>query len=405
MKSRLLVVASMLLLLLAALGADWAGAADLALSPDEVRRITRHGPWPAPTAGDPGNRFSTRPEAIALGQKLFFDARLSANGDMSCASCHQPALAFGDGLARSVGATVLDRNAPSLWNAAQQRWLGWDGAADSLWSQAIRPLLDRREMAGSAQHIVGVFARDADLSCRYTRAFDKAPAMEDAPSVLVHTAKALGAFVASLHSAPSAFDRFRVALVRSDRAGVMAYPLAAQRGLKTFIGKGGCANCHAGAMFSNGEFADIGVPFFVRPGVVDPGRHGGIVALRQDPYNLLGVHADAQSANVNMKTRHVDLQHRNFGEFKVPSLRNVAHTAPYMHGGQLATLEAVVDHYSELNLDRLHADGETLLKPLRLTSAEKTDMVAFLRSLSAPDATIWRARPIAACMPVRRPAR
>ena len=89
----------------------------------------------------------------------------------------------------------------------------------------------------------------------------------------------------------------------------------------------------------------------------------------------------------------------------MPSLRNAAHTAPYMHDGQLATLEAVVDHYSDLNLERLHADGETLLKPLRLTPAEKTDLVAFLRSLSAPDATTWRARPLAACKPARRLAR
>ena len=403
MKPGRLVVAGMLLL--AALGAHRAGAADLAFSPDEVRRIARHGPWPAPPAGDPGNRFSTQPEAIALGQQLFFDPRLSANGDMSCASCHRPALAFGDGLARSVGAVVLDRNAPSLWNAALQRWHGWDGAADSLWSQAIRPLLDPREMAGSAQHITDVFTNDSDLSCRYTRAFGKAPALEDAQAVLVHSAKAIGAFVASLRSAPSAFDRFRAALVRPVRGNPGTYPMAAQRGLKTFIGKGGCANCHAGAMFSNGEFADIGIPFFVRPGVVDPGRHGGIVALRQNSYNLLGPHADAQPDSVTMKTRHVALQHRNFGEFKVPSLRNAAHTAPYMHDGQLATLEAVVDHYSDLNLDRLHADGETLLKPLRLTSSEKSDLVAFLRSLSAPDATTWRARPLAACKPVRRPAR
>ncbi|MCY7305356.1 MAG: hypothetical protein LH632_04260 [Rhodoferax sp.] len=110
-------------------------------------------------------------------------------------------------------------------------------------------------------------------------------------------------------------------------------------------------------MFSNGEFGDIGVSFFVQPGVVDPGRHAGILALRQSPYNLLGAFADRDTRIESVKTRHVDLQHRNFGEFKVPSLRNVANTAPYMHDGKFATLEAVLRHYSQLNMERLHADG------------------------------------------------
>ena len=90
-------------------------------------------------------------------------------------------------------------------------------------------------------------------------------------------------------------------------------------------------------MFSHGEFADIGVPFFVRPGVVDPGRHGGISALRASPYHLLGRFSDAPDGPAALKTRHVDLQHRNFGEFKVPSLPNVADTAPCLHDGQLAS--------------------------------------------------------------------
>jgi cytochrome c peroxidase len=88
--------------------------------------------------------------------------------------------------------------------------------------------------------------------------------------------------------------------------------------------------------------------------------------------------------------RHVDPQHRNFGEFKVPGLRNVAATAPYMHDGQLATLDDVVQHYSELNLDRLHADGQQILAPLKLSAAERADLVAFLRTLSDPMADAWR---------------
>ena len=367
------------------------------LTPDEVRRIARHGPWPPPAIGDAGNRHGRQAAAIALGQKLFFDTRLSAKGDLACASCHQPGRAFGDGAARSTGAVLLTRNAPSLWNAAQQRWYGWDGASDSLWSQAIRPLLDPAEMAGSAGHIRATITGDPDLACRYQRVFGEPAGSTPTESVLVRSAKAIGAFVASLRSAATPFDRFRTALLRRDHASAVAYPAAALQGLKLFVGKGGCANCHSGAMFSNGEFADTGVSFFVHPGVVDPGRHAGIVALRASPYNLLGVHADAPTQETAIKTRHVDLKHRNFGEFKVPSLRNVAQTAPYMHDGQLATLEAVINHYSELNLDRLHADGETLLKPLHLAEGEKADLLAFLQTLSVPDVIGWQPRPLSPC--------
>ena len=153
-------------------------------------------------------------------------------------------------------------------------------------------------------------------------------------------------------------------------------------------------------MFTNGEFADTGLPFFVRPAQVDSGRHGGIAALRASEFNLLSRHSDAAAADqAAWKTRHVEARHRNFGEFKVPSLRNVAETAPYMHDGQLASLEAVVDHYSTLDLDRLHADGERILRPLGLSDGERTDLVAFLRTLSDPEARAWKPPPDAGCAP------
>ena len=148
------------------------------------------------------------------------------------------------------------------------------------------------------------------------------------------------------------------------------------------------------------------MPFFVRPGEVDPGRHGGIQALQASAYNLLSQWADRPASEKNspptthdgaIKTRHVELQHRNFGEFKVPSLRNVAHTAPYMHDGQLATLEHVVQHYSTLNVERLHADGEQILKPLALNPTERADLLAFLDSLSDSRASQWQPKRLAAC--------
>jgi len=369
-------------------------------SSDELRRIQAHGPWPLAPARDPGNAASGKAQAIALGQKLFFDARLSAGGQIACATCHVPALAFSDGKPRAGGVATLDRNTPSLWNVVYQRWYGWDGASDSLWSQALRPLRDAREMAGTAEHIAITVASDADLSCRYRQVFGSAPQTgAAAQTTLIGVAKALGAFSASLRSAPTAFDQFRDALARGDRVEQARYPIAAQRGLQLFVGKGQCANCHVGPMFSNGEFGDIGVSFFVRPGVVDPGRHAGIVALRESPYNLLGRFADGDTRADSVKTRHVDLQHRNFGEFKIPSLRNVANTAPYMHDGQFATLQAVLRHYSELNLERLHGDGETLLRPLRLSPGESADLAAFLRTLSDPRAQQWQAVRLQPCKP------
>ncbi len=363
----------------------------LDFSPAELQRIQRHGPWPPPRAHDAGNAQAVNAQAVALGQRLFFDPRLSADGRLACASCHVPTLAFADGRMRSVGRDALDRNAPSLWNAAHERWYGWDGAADSIWSQAIRPLLDAREMASSGPHVAQVIGDDSELACRYRRAFGRAPdaSPAQAEATLVDVAKALGAFVGSLVSARTPFDDFRDALAHGDRRVAGRYPLDAQRGLRLFVGRGRCSTCHVGPMFSNGEFGDTGLPFFVRPGVVDAGRHGGIGALRASRYNLLSHFSDARP-DATLKTRHVEAQHRNFGEFKVPGLRNVADTAPYMHDGQLAALDDVLRHYSDLNLDRLHADGEQILSPLRFTDAERADLLAFLRTLSDPGATQWR---------------
>ena len=243
---------------------------------------------------------------------------------MSCATCHQPLLAFADARKRSQGRQALDRNAPSLWNAVHERWYGWDGAADSLWAQAIRPILHAHEMDATPPHVRDTIARDAELACRYRAAFGQAPE-EDGETVLVNASKAIGAFVGTLVSGRTPFDAFRDAIARGDARAASRYPAAAQRGLRLFVGRGNCHLCHVGPMFSNGEFGDTGLPFFVRPGVVDPGRHEGIELLQLSEYNLLSRWSDARDdAAATTKTRQVQPQHRNFGEFKVPSLRNVA---------------------------------------------------------------------------------
>jgi cytochrome c peroxidase len=348
---------------------------------EEARKIVAHGPWPAPWKPDPSNRVSGNPHAIDLGERLFFERRLSANGEISCSRCHLPERNWSDGLPRAVGLEEVDRNTPSVANVRYQRWFGWDGAHDSLWAQSTRPIVDPREMGASAAHVAKLLRGDRDLACRYRRTFGAAPG-EDDEKLLVDAAKALAAFEETLVSGRTAFDEFRDAFARGDRAAMARYPEAAQRGLKIFIGRGACDACHVGPAFTNGEFHDTGIGFFVRPGQVDPGRHGGIKKLLADRMNLLGPYNDDPMRSTAIGTRHVSLEHRNFGEFKVPSLRNLESSMPYMHNGSLASLRDVVRHYSEIRPDRLHSDGEAILKPLRLAGAEIADLAAFLESLS-----------------------
>jgi cytochrome c peroxidase len=346
-------------------------------SKEEIAKILQHGPWPPPLTPDPTNRVSGKPEAIALGERLFFEPRLSGTGSVLCATCHAPFRHFQDGRARAFGLELVDRNTATVVNARFHRWFGWDGAQDSLWAQSIRPLLDPREMRASAAHVAAVLR--TLFADEYRNAFGRPPNVGD-EELLVDAGKALAAFQETLVSGRTAFDGFRDALARGERE--TGYPPAAQRGLKIFIGKGNCSVCHFGPHFTNGEFADTGVSFFVAPGRVDAGRHAGIEKLKASSFNLLGRFNDDRSAKTAVGTRHVQAQHRNFGEFRVPGLRDVARTAPYMHNGSLAALRDVAKFYSELSEERLHADGERLLKPLRLTQDELDELVAFLESLT-----------------------
>ena len=273
-----------------------------------------------------------------------------------------------------------------MQGTAHQRWWGWDGAHDSLWAASLAPLLNAAEMAHNTPHSLAAKVRGTPHLARGYRKAYAQPLPPDDKRLAVDVAKALAAWQATLALPRSAFDDFRDALARDhprqDARAAARYPLAAQRGLRIFVGEGRCFFCHAGPAFSNGEFADIGVPFFV-PGGVDGGRHQGLLSLQASPYTRLGAHNDAGSADPRaVATRHVELQPRHFGEFKVPGLRGLVHSAPYMHNGSLATLQDVVQHYSELNEERLHADGERILRPLKLDAGQRADLEAFLRSLS-----------------------
>lgn len=354
----------------------------LTFTSSEAARILQLGPWPMAWAPDPSNRVSGRPEAVAFGRLLFFEKRLSGTGTAACATCHVPEQLFTDGRIRGQGFVELDRNTPSLVNVRLNRWFGWDGAADSLWSQSLRPILDKREMRSSPDQVGTLLRGDAVLAAAYETVFGAPPVDDD--TATVNVGKALAAFQETLTSGRTSFDEFRDALERGDTRAAGRYPIDAQRGLRIFVGRGNCVVCHLGPNFSNGEFGDIGMPFFAAPGRVDPGRYEGIRKLQVSRVNLLGKYNDDPARAPGTGTRHVTLQHRNWGEFRVPSLRNLVHTAPYMHAGRLADLAGVVRHYSELNEERLHADGERILRPLRLSAEEAGDLVRFLRTLSGP---------------------
>lgn len=357
----------------------------------QIRKVLSFGPWPPAASPDRSNHLSGRPEAIRLGAALFGEPRLSARGDLSCASCHRPQHGWSEDLPRSMGMQRHDRNAPTLLNARWQRWFGWDGANDSLWAAAIRPILAAAEMQGSAAATARLLREDGAFACLLRQVEPSAAESADDEALLVLAAKALATFQETLVSARTPFDDFRDALAANDRVAMARYPAAAQRGLELFLGRGQCATCHSGPAFSNGEFHDTGLPFFVASDDgrrrVDPGRHGGIAQLKTNPFNLLGRYNDDPTAPAVIPVRHVAQLHRNWGEFKVPGLRGLAGTAPYMHDGSMADLPAVIRHYSELDEDRLHTDGEAILRPLRLSPAESGDLLAFLQSLSAPDET------------------
>jgi len=356
-----------------------AGAGDF--TAEERRKILRHGPWPPPAAPDPSNRVSGRPAAIAFGRALFFEARLSLSGTISCATCHRPDRGWTDGRARSRGHEAVDRNALSLFNLRFNRWFGWDGAQDNLWAQNLRPLLDRREMGVGPAGAARLVRTDRRLACGYRQAFGSAPGADN-QRVFVDLGKALAAFLETVVTGSTPFDDFRDALARNDAAGQARYPAAAKRGLRLFVGRGNCAFCHFGPAFTNGEFADAGVPHFAISRRADPGRFGGIRKLRKSSYTLLGRFNDDPARSTAIKTRHVRLAHSNFGEFRVPGLRNAALTAPYMHAGSLKTLAGVVRHYSTLDEERLHAGGERILRRLDLSAQEQADLVAFLETLT-----------------------
>jgi cytochrome c peroxidase len=356
-------------------------------SAGEITIILSHGPWPAPLARDPTNRVSGNPDAIEFGTVLFFDQRLSASGTKACASCHVPERNWTDNLRRGVGMAELDRNTPTIMNLRGQRWYGWAGAADSLWSQSLRPIVDARELAATPGHVADLVRDDEQLSCRYRRVFGARPSSTDDEAVFVNVGKALAAFQETLLSGRTPFDQFRDELARGESPSSLSYSTPAQRGLQIFIGKGGCTSCHSGPNFTNGEFFNTGLSRSEPLGKPDPGRDAGIRQLRESRFNLLGPYNDDPTGASAVRTRQVSMETGRYGEFKVPPLRNLMLTAPYGHAGDVETIAEVV---------RLHAKDGQRAGALILTPREQTDLVVFLESLST-FANPWRPEEAGRC--------
>ena len=353
-----------------------------AFTDGEIRIILSHGPWPAAAPVDPTNRASGKPDAVEFGTRLFFDQRLSGEGKVACANCHVPERNWTDNLRRGVGMAEVNRNTPPVINLRGGRWYGWDGGSDSLWSQSLRPLLDARELAATPRHVAQVVRNDEQLACRYRKAFGAPPSPTDDEAVFVDIGKAIASFLETLTSGRTPFDQFRERVARGESPAAWSYSEPAQRGLKIFIGKGGCTSCHSGPNFTSGEFFATGLSRFAPLGKPDPGRHEGIRQLLQSRFNLLGPYNDDASGASAARTRQASLEKTNFGEFKVPSLRNLVLTAPYGRDGSVETIVEVVRHYADRDPVRMHAKDGKPAVPLKLTAREQTDLVVFLESLS-----------------------
>lgn len=354
---------------------------EVVFTTSEKTLIEAFATWPLQMPADPGNEYSGKKWAEVLGAKLFNDPALSADQSISCASCHQSSLGLAeDSAVAEQGAKVHVRNTQGLLNVGYQRWFGWDGGADSLWSASLRPLLSDIEMAADID-ILASRLRNADYITQVLNENDIDIASLTNQQLVVSVSKFMGAYMRTLVSGETSFDQF-VSLLLNERQDQSLYSASAQRGMKTFFGEGNCFACHFGANFSNGEFHDIGRPFFTGVGQVDPGRFVGIERVQKDPYSLEGRFNGTKIDAEILKTKTVKFSQENFGQWRTPSLRNLLLTAPYMHDGSLSSLRDVVDHYAEIDPTRLHAKGETILRPFKWSEAEREDLVEFLKTLS-----------------------
>lgn len=279
------------------------------------------------------------PEKAALGKMLFFDTRLSRDRNLSCSSCHNPSFGWEVPFARAIGAggKPLGRHAPTALNQAWGKTFFWDGRAASLETQAKGPIEAAGEMDLPMATAVSRLKAVQGYVAAFAKAFPKEGLTED--TVL----KAVATFERTVVTGDTPFDRW----VRGDK---QALSPQARRGFALFTGKGRCSACHSGWNFTDDKFHDIGLP------TADNGR-----------MEISGAKADAHA-------------------FKTPGLREIAARAPYMHHGEVATLEAVVAHYITGGEKRPSLSPQ--MQALDLQAQDIADLVAFMRSLSSPQATL-----------------
>lgn len=344
---------------------------------------------------NPTNRFADDPAAAALGQAFFFDFRFSKHNTIACSTCHSPFYAFADIESTSLATGRGTRNTPTVLNTAYNEWQLWDGRAETMWAQALFALEGEREMAGTRTqyaHIIQqhykadyeeVFGQLPDLEDTTRFPPDGKPgdpafdAMSEADQIAVNRifsnmGKALEAYQRLLISRNAPFDRY----VAGDAAAISP---EAKRGLKVFIGKGGCVNCHNTPRFTDNAFHNIGVPQGLEE---DKGRFQGIPKLLENMFNSAGIYSDARAASEQMLTVLV-AKPEDQGAFRTPTLRNVARTAPYFHTGEFPTLESVIEFKNAGGTTSAFPGINAVqIAPLNLTETEQTDLVEFLKTLT-----------------------
>jgi cytochrome c peroxidase len=275
-----------------------------------------------------------------LGEKLFFDPILSGDNTISCSSCHKPEFAFADTATFSIGikGNLTSRNSPGLTNLSGRPHLFWDGHASSLEEQAMGPITSATEMGLTMEDAVKKLTENKYYADAFQKIFKSTPTKDN-------LLKAIASFERTLETSNSPYDRY----INGDDNALSA---SAARGRLLFIGKANCNNCHSGEDFTADRFKSIGL--YNGKDLNDPGR------------------------SVITKNKTED------GEFKIPSLRNVAVTAPYMHNGKFKSLKSVVEYYnnpSAIVKDGINRDL-SLDKPLNLNDGEINDIVEFLKALT-----------------------
>ena len=310
------------------------------------------------------------PDKIALGKKLFHDQHLSADGKISCASCHKVERAFTDGLpvARGIHDQLGTRNTPSLMNVAYQQSFFWDGRRSSLEAQAKEPFLHSREHGLS--NVPDLLQRITSDSS-YVVAFKRVFGVSSDPISAEHLAQALASFQRSLIAGNSAFDRFYFA---GDKKALSP---SAQRGLKLFQRSAQCNICHTidkgSALFTDQQFhsLSVGLKKIENRMAALSIQVAGASQLERENFVL------EDAAFAEMGRFLITGNPADIGKFKTPSLRNVAQTAPYMHDGSVATLDEAVDL-------EVYYRGVAQNRPLILTPVDKADLINFLKALSSP---------------------